>query len=385
MTKMDGEGVAMTDRKLKIAIAAGGTAGHVNPALALAEELRDRGHDVRFFGETRRLEGRLVPEAGFDFFPVRVTGFDRSRPWTLITALAHLSREEGRLVKAFHRDAELMPDVVVGFGAYLELPLMRAAAKLGVPIVLHEQNSVIGLANKLTAKRAGIIAVAQPSVEASFLASGAREGSVRFVGNPVRRSVLAGNRGRGRAELGVGADETLLVVFGGSLGAHHINTCMAQMKDALLALPGLRVVHSTGKDDFESTRDALALTPAEAERWDVRPYIDGMGDMLAAADLVLSRAGASSIAEIAALHAPAVLVPYPHATADHQTTNARLLVDAGAAELVADADIDGLAFQELLMALLRDAAVRERMREASRGLAQDRAALVLADLVEGAA
>lgn len=149
---------------LNIAIAAGGTAGHVNPALALAEELRRRGHTVRFYGESRRLEGTLVPEAGFDFTPVHVTGFDRERPWTLITALMHLARAEGRIVRDFKRDPSLRPDVVIGFGAYIELPLVRAAAKLGIPYALHEQNSVPGLANKQSAKGAALIAIAQPSV-----------------------------------------------------------------------------------------------------------------------------------------------------------------------------------------------------------------------------
>ena len=372
----------MTASKLKVAIAAGGTAGHVNPALALAEELRRRGHEVRFFGEARRLEGRLVPEAGFDFFPVHVTGFDRARPWTVLTALAHLAREEARLVRAFRADAALMPDVVVGFGAYVELPLVRAAVKLGVPVALHEQNSVPGLANKVSAKRASLIGIAQPDVAEVFRAKGARAQAIKFVGNPVRDSVLAGDRARGRAALGVGADETLLLVFGGSLGARHVNERMASLKDELLSIPGLRVVHSTGADGYEATRAALALTEGEAARWDLRPYIDGMGDMLAAVDLVLSRAGASSIAEIAALAAPSVLVPYPLATADHQTTNARYLVDAGAAVMFADADIDGAAFAAELRGLLTDAARRDAMRAAARGLGQDRAAQAFADAVE---
>ena len=375
----------MTDRKLRVAIAAGGTAGHVNPALALAEELRGRGHEVRFFGETRRLEGKLVPEAGFDFFPVRVTGFDRERPWTILTALAHLAREEGRLAKEFRRDPALRPDVAVGFGAYVELPLLRAAARLGVPVALHEQNSVPGLANKQSARAASLIAITQPSVRRVFERAGADPSSIVVTGNPVRASVLAGDRARGRAAEGVGDDETLLLVFGGSLGARHLNERMAALKDGLLALPGVRVIHSTGAVDFEATREALALAPAEAARWDVRPYIDGMGDMLAAADLVLSRAGASSIAEIAALAVPSVLVPYPHATADHQTTNARYLVDAGAAVMFADADIDGDAFAGELRALLTDPGRRARMREAARGLGQDRAAQALADAIEGLA
>lgn len=368
--------------RLKVAIAAGGTAGHVNPALALAEELRERGHEVRFYGESRRLEGKLVPQAGFDFTPVHVTGFDRSRPWTLLTALAHLSRAEGRIVRDFKNDPALRPDVAIGFGAYIELPLVRAAAKLGIPYALHEQNSVPGLANKQSAKGASLIAIAQPSVAEVFVKHGASPDAVRFTGNPVRASVLAGDRARGRAEVGVPEGATLLVVFGGSLGAHHLNARMASLKDDLLAVDGLYVLHSTGADDYEDTVASLALTPAEAARYQVRPYIDDMGDVLAAADFVLSRAGASSIAEIAALAVPALLVPYPFATADHQTTNARYLVDAGAAELCPDAEIDGQPFADALLELARDAGLRARMREAARGLGQDRAAQALADALE---
>ena len=375
----------MTDKKLSIAIAAGGTAGHVNPALALAEELRDRGHDVRFFGETRRLEGTLVPQAGFEFFPVCVTGFDRQRPWTLATALIHLAREEGRLAKAFRSGELPCPDVAIGFGAYLELPLVRAAHKLGVPVALHEQNSVPGLANKQSAKLAELIAIAQPSVERIFREHCGAGTKIELTGNPVRRSVLEGDRARGRKVLGVPENATLLLVFGGSLGAKHLNERLAALKTDLLAVPDLYVVQSTGKELFDETVSALALTDAEAARWQVRPYIDDMGNTLAAADLVLSRAGASSVAEIAALHVPSVLVPYPFATADHQTTNARYLVDAGAAVMCADADIDADAFRDELLALLSSSDRRAQMRDAARGLGQDKAAQALADALESIA
>lgn len=371
----------MTDR-IKVAIAAGGTAGHVNPALALAEELRARGHEVRFFGETRRLEGRLVPEAGFAFFPVEVTGFDRQRPWTLISALAHVAHEERRIARAFREDAALRPDVAIGFGAYVELPLVRAAHKVGIPYALHEQNSVPGLANKESARAASLVAIAQPSVADVFAEHGAARENIKMVGNPVRPSVLAGDRARGRAALGVPEDATLLLVFGGSLGAQHLNMRMAALKDRLLAIPGLHVLHSTGADGFDETVAALALTDEERERYHVVSYIDDMGDVLAAADLVLSRSGASSIAEIAALAVPSVLVPYPFATADHQTTNARFLVDAGAAEMFADADIDDVPFAETLVELLHNPAQRARMRAAARGLGQAEAAPRLADMLE---
>ena len=376
----------MTDkRQLTVAIAAGGTAGHVNPALALADELRDRGHEVHFFGESRRLEGTLVPKEGFPFHPVHVTGFDRRRPWTLVTALVHLSHEEHRLIEKFGSGELPMPDVAIGFGAYLELPLMRAAAKLGIPIALHEQNSVPGLANKRTAKSARLIALGQPAAEDVMRSCAGRSSEVVFTGNPVRSSVLEGDRSRGRVALGIPQDATVLLVFGGSLGARHVNERLASLKRELLAIEGLHVVHSTGKNGYDETLQALDLTDAEASRWRVMPYIDDMGDTLAAADLVVSRAGASSVAEIAALAVPSILVPYPLATADHQTTNARLLTDAGAAVKFSDDDIDGDAFRDELLGLLGDAPRRASMHEAARGLAQDKAAATLADLLEGIA
>lgn len=372
----------MTDKHLTVAIAAGGTAGHVNPALALADALRDRGHDVHFFGETRRLEGTLVPQAGFPFHPVHVTGFDRQRPWTLATALMRLAKEERRLVREFKGGSIPVPDVAIGFGAYLELPLVRAAAKLGIPVALHEQNSVSGLANKQSAKLAKLIAVGQPDAEDVLRSHAGPSTLIEFTGNPVRRSVLAGDRSRGRAALGIPEGAAMLLVFGGSLGAKHLNERLAALKGELLSVEGLYVVHSTGKGGYEDTCAALDLTDEEAKRWQVRSYIDDMGDALSAADLVLSRAGASSVAEIAALAVPSVLVPYPFATADHQTTNAHLLTDAGAAVMFADADIDGDAFRRELMGLLGDPARRHAMHDAARGLAQDKAADHLADLLE---
>lgn len=374
----------MTD-KLSVAIAAGGTAGHVNPALALAEELRARGHYVRFYGQTRRLEGTLVPQAGFDFSPIEVSGFDRRRPWTLASALVHLRHERRRLVKMFQDDPSSRPDVAIGFGAYLELPLIQAASKLGIPVALHEQNSVAGLANKRSAKVARLIALGQPSVEETFRSRCAADAKIVFTGNPVRASVLQGDRERGRAAWGIPQDATVLLVFGGSLGAKHLNERLASLKSTLLGIDNLYIVQSTGKGGYDDAVRALALTEEESRRWQVRSYIDDMGDALAAADLVLSRAGASSVAEIAALAVPSVLVPYPLATEDHQTTNSRFLVDAGAAVLWPDADIDSDAFERDLVDLIDSPDRRASMRKAARGLAQDAAAQVLASELEAIA
>jgi UDP-N-acetylglucosamine--N-acetylmuramyl-(pentapeptide) pyrophosphoryl-undecaprenol N-acetylglucosamine transferase len=372
----------VTDRKLEVAIAAGGTAGHINPALALAEELSARGHHVRFFGQTAKLEGTLVPQAGFDFTPIVVTGFDRSRPWTLVSALVREHHARSVIEGTF--DKLGVPDVAVGFGAYVELPLMDSCRHRKVPYVLHEQNSVAGLANRTLASHASRVCIALPQAKSAFEGKAA-DSAIVVTGNPVRRSVLGASREAGRSAFSIPDDATMLLVFGGSLGAKHVNDAVAALKDKILALPDVYVVHSTGKELYDDVVDELALSDQERKRWQVVPYISNMGEALAASDLVLSRAGASSIAEIAALAVPSVLVPYPLATADHQTTNAHFLVDAGAAVLVPDDKLDGPAFGEGLLELLQDGEKRQRMRQAARGLGQARAAAALADEVERAA
>ena len=366
-------------KALEVAIAAGGTAGHINPALALAEELRSRGHHVTFYGRPSKLEGTLVPAAGFELVDVEVTGFDRSRPWTAVTSLMRVWQAKRTLARRFSRG--VAPDVAIGFGAYVEVPLLGWCRDAHVPYLLHEQNSVPGLANKMMSAHASRVCISVPAAEPAFAREG-DAGHVVLTGNPVRASVIAGSREAGRAALGVPADATMLLVFGGSLGARTLNEGMAALKGRLLAIDGLHVVQSTGKAGYDEAAAALSLTPEERRRWHLESYIDNMGDVLAAADLVLSRAGASSIAEIAALGVPSVLVPYPFATADHQTTNARYLTDAGVAVLFADDEVASPAFGERLVELLEHPEQRQAMRAVASGLAQDQAAAKLADELE---
>lgn len=367
---------------LRVAIAAGGTAGHINPALALAEELAARGHQVEFFGQPKKLESTLVPQAGFPFNPIDVTGFDRSRPWTLVSALWRMRAAQKTIGRHF---GSSRPDVAVGFGAYIELPLINWCHAQGIPCVIHEQNSVPGLANKTSAAKVKTVCVSLPVAIDAFRGKVGPDTQIVVTGNPVRQSVIRADRAEGRRNLGIPKDATMLLVFGGSLGARHLNQGVAALKSKLLSRKDLCVIHSTGKGEYDSVVQELALTPDEAARWRVMPYIDRMGEALAAADLVLSRAGASSVAEIAALAVPSMLVPYPFATADHQTTNARYLVDAGAAVLLPDEKIDTSEFEDDLLGLVDDPARRQAMRDAARGLAQDKAALALADQVESAA
>lgn len=358
-----------------IVLSGGGTAGHIYPALALAERLRADGWDVRFAGTPDGLEATLVPEAGIEFTPFTATGFDRAKPWTLATGTMRILRST-KEARAWFKEIE--PVCVVGFGGYVSIPVTRAAEEMGIPVVVHEQNSVMGMANRYVAKRAQAVCLTYPVDE-----KGADAPSWQIIGNPVRSSILAATREAGRAYLGVPDEVTLLVVFGGSRGARHLNQAICAMKDDLLAHENLFIVQMTGSLDYERTLDDLALTEEQAARWQVKEYESEMGLVLAAADACVSRAGATSLAEIAARALPAVLVPYPYARGNHQALNARSYAEAGAAIIIDDADVEGEDFRAAVMLLATDDVARQRMHAAALALGAADAAGQLARIVEG--
>ena len=359
-------------------LSGGGTAGHINPALALAGELGERGWDVRFAGTPGGVEARLVPAAGVPFTAFEASGFNRKHPASLVKGVGKIAASTTKAVRWFK---EIRPDVVVGFGGYVSIPVARAAEKMGIPVVLHEQNSVMGMANKYLARKAAAVCLTYDH-SARDVPDGV---PVHITGNPVRRSVIEADRAVGRAMLGLSDDDFMLLVFGGSLGARHINNAVAALKDELLARPRLRIVHITGPKELDAVREALALTDEEQARWTLMGYQDRMGETLAAADAIVSRAGATSLAEISARAIPALLVPYPYAAEDHQTTNARAYVNAGAAFMVPDNALEGDAFTGPLFSLIDDAAVRASQAAAARAQKTGEAAAMLADVVTGAA
>lgn len=359
---------------MRAVLTGGGTAGHINPALALAEVLVDRGVDVRFAGTPNGREADLVPAAGIPFTPFEASGFNRNHPTSIVKAVYLM--EKGSIAAGRWFD-EIKPDVVVGFGGYVSLAIGRAAEKRGIPVVIHEQNSVMGMANKNLAKRASVVCLTYGHAASAV----ADQSKVVVTGNPVRRSVFRATREEGRAAFGVPDDALMLLVTGGSLGARHLNQAVCALKDDLLGVSGLHIVHVTGPKELESVEEALALTPDEAKRWKVFGYTDQMGQAMAAADAIVSRAGASSLAEISARALPALLVPFPYATEDHQTTNARASVDAGCAFMVPDSDVEGAEFKDKLFQLVGDADLRESMRAAARAQKTADAAGLLADIV----
>lgn len=341
------------------------------PALAVAGHLAAEHDEVVFVGTPDGLEARLAPEAGVAFRGLRASGFDRARPWTLLTSSARIAAST---LIAWRWMGTERPDVVMGFGGYVSIPVGFAALLRGVPLVLHEQNSVPGMANKWLSRWATAVGVTYGE-SAPLLAHPER---VEVTGNPVRPAVLAADRTGGREALAIPENATVLLVFGGSRGARHLNAAIVALRGRLAEIPNLIVVHIAGKLEAESVSAALDAAGGDLDgRWRVLGYVDEMGSTLAASDLVVARAGATSIAEISALGLPAVLVPYPYATDDHQTRNAATMVEHGAAELVADADVDGERFGDIVVGLLGDARQRATMSDASRTLGRPNAAALL--------
>lgn len=368
----------MSERPLDIVISGGGTGGHVYPALAVADQLRNSGARVRFIGTAHGPEARLAPMHGLDFEAIASSGFDRSRPISLLRGIAANIASAWKLSRAFKRER---PDAIVGFGGYVAIPVGLAARMRKIPLVVHEQNSVPGLTNTLLSRWAEAVAVTYPDSAGGF----AHPDRVVVTGNPVRDEVLSADRDASRRGLGISEGETLLVVFGGSSGARRINSGVITAADDILAVEGVRVVHVTGAGEYDAVVEAAAAAGVPLDRWELHAYRDDLPALLSAADLIVSRAGATSIAEITVLGAPSVLVPYPHATADHQTKNAEALANVGATVVVSDDEVEAPGFADTVVTLLRDPLRRDTMSAASGALGRADAAARVARLVLDAA
>ena len=222
---------------------------------------------LRFAGTPTGIESRLAVQAGFAFEPFEAAGFNRRHPLSLVKALKLINASRVKAKKWF---AQIKPDAVVGFGGYVCIPVCRAAEEMHIPMMLHEQNSVMGVANKELAKGAVKVALTYEVAGNSV----ADKSKLVLTGNPVRSTIFESTREEGRAYLGIPDDALLLLVFGGSLGARHLNTAICALKDRLLAVPDLYIVHVTGPKELETVQADLALTDEEAKRWIVKGYED---------------------------------------------------------------------------------------------------------------
>lgn len=370
-----------------ILLVGGGTAGHVLPAVATAGALRRLRPDltVAFAGLSGSLEERIVAGAGATFHTIEAVPLPR-RPSRALLRVAP------RLLRSLRSARELLAReqvrVVVTFGGYVALPV-SLAARNRIPLVLHEQNSRPGLANRLASRAADHVAVTFASSADQLRA----RGRVHVTGNPVQERLrdldVVARRHDARLRLGLDPVRPVLLAFGGSQGARSINRAMTGALDAWRAL-GLQVVHVTGRQDHEeaSSRwrdvgvDPLAgIDDAAAPVVRVLPYLDDMADAYAAADLVVGRAGATTIAELTVLGIPSVLVPYPHATAQHQQANAEALRRAGAASVIDDAALSPDTLATAVGAIVGDAGRAGAMSLAARAWGRPEAAEAVALLV----
>jgi UDP-N-acetylglucosamine--N-acetylmuramyl-(pentapeptide) pyrophosphoryl-undecaprenol N-acetylglucosamine transferase len=355
-------------------IAGGGTAGHVNPALALAEKLH--ADEVGFIGTATGVEASLVPPTGHSFQPIEIEGFDRSRPLRL--PLVGI-RAAGAIVAARRLLKARRPDVVVGMGGYVSLPVCLAAATVRIPVVLHEQNIVLGLAHRTCKPVAARIAV---SFEDTLTQTGAKG---VMTGNPVGKKVaeldVATTRPLGLQRFGLAADRRTVLVFGGSLGARTINRAGIDLASRWAGRDDVQILHITGRSP--STQVAV---PADADEAVYRslPYTDAIEEAYAVADVAVCRGGASTIAELTAVGIPAVVVPYPFHRDRQQYLHGYVLEKAGAGVVIEDHNASAATLEVALTPLL-DPAGLDRARTAARSLGRPDAAELLAEVVRSAA
>lgn len=326
----------MTDKVKKALVMAGGTGGHIFPGLAVAEALREAGWQVHWLGAPGSMEAELVPARGFAFEPVAFGGVRGKGLQTL--ALLPL-----RLLRAFWQSLQVVrrvqPDVVLGLGGYITFPGGMMASLWGKPLVLHEQNSVAGLANKVLAQLADRVFTAFPGIFKTG----------QWVGNPLRRAFT---EQPAPAERFAGRSGPLRVlVVGGSLGAKALNNIVPQALALMPEATRPQVIHQSGAKQIEALRANYEAAGVQAE---LTPFIDDTASAFAQADLVICRAGASTVTELAAVGVAALFVPFPFAVDDHQTTNAQFLVASGGGWLVPQAELTPQNLAERLTALSRD-------------------------------
>ncbi len=349
---------------MRLLIAGGGTGGHLYPGIAVAEEVTARGGEVLFVGTTRGIEGRVVPAAGYALELLDVSGLKGMGPVGLVRGLSRLPMALGQSLAILRR---FRPDVVLGVGGYASGPMVLAAALARIPTAIQEQNSVPGFTNRQLGRFVRRVFTAFDEAAAFFPVA-----KVERVGNPVRRQFREAIARASGATAGV-------LVVGGSQGARAVNDLMiaaAETMSKQAARPP--IVHQTGPNDFDRCRDRyreLALT-----QWiDARPYIEDMAGALAGAALVVGRAGALTLAELAVVGRPALLIPLPTAADDHQTKNAHAFAAAGAAEIVEQTTATGALLAQRIATLMADAERRRTMATAMAAMGRPAAAEMIAD------
>lgn len=354
----------------RVIFTCGGTAGHVNPAIALAQLMHEKDPETQFLfvGAERGLEKDLIPKAGYDFRTVHISSFHRSvKPREIrhnvisVLNLMRAPREARAILRAF------LPDVVIGTGGYASFPMVKAAARAGIPTAVHESNMVPGLTTEMLEPFADRILVGFEACREHYR----RPEKVIVTGTPVRQDFFRLTRAEAKKALGVDDGRPLLVSFWGSLGASGMNRQMADFLALEAAKEPFHHIHGAGKGGYPVLLDLLRQKGVDLKdhpSLQVREYIYDMAVVMRAADLVLCRAGASTISELTALGVPALIVPSPYVTNNHQEKNARVLESAGGAEVLLERDSSGQALFRAACGILHDRDRRAAMERAMSAL-----------------
>ncbi|MEI7486137.1 MAG: undecaprenyldiphospho-muramoylpentapeptide beta-N-acetylglucosaminyltransferase [Chryseobacterium sp.] len=367
------------NKKLKILLSGGGTGGHIFPAIAIADEIKKRFPDAEFLfiGANGKMEMEKVPQAGYKIEGIDIAGIDRGNmlsnlglPFKILKSLS----KSKRIIKNF------APDFAVGTGGFASGPALYEASKLGIPIFIQEQNAHAGVTNKILSKKARAVFTAYPKVE------GFPSEKIKFLGNPIRENIISGMQETAKAKekMGLDKDKLTILSFGGSLGSRTLNNGWKEnLKN--LKEKGYQLIWQTGKLDYKEIVDSNQFLvdgnnqqPATNNQIQIKEFIKDMETAYSAADVIVSRAGAIAISELAVAQKPVLLVPFPFAAEDHQTKNAMNLVEKNAAKMVKDSEMQE-KFWNTLSEICENESVRKEMSENLKYFAKPNAAKEIVD------
>ena len=363
---------------MRVLLCGGGTAGHVMPAIAIAEiiEKNFKNSIIAFAGRENGDENKAYKETGHKLYTLKISGLSRSLSANSIKSIFRIIKS-GRIARRIIK--EFGPDMIIGTGGYVCYPFIRQGQRMNIKTIIHESNVYPGLVTKLLGKRCDMLLLNLEGTK-KYL-RGVKSTSV--VGNPIRSGFSSISRAQARKRLGIGENETLIISFGGSLGASRLNEAVMDMINKYtLGNVKVRHIHSTGKKHFETAKEAFPNLYSTDSRVKIVPYIENMPLLLTAADLAITRSGAMTIAELCRSGTPSILIPSPNVTANHQYVNAKYLKDIGAAELIEEKELTADTLFYSVNTLLKNKNLRLKMAKRAQEAYPENTDRIIANLLK---